>query len=516
MREYDTPLALRHRSRWEALDAGILLWRDNFAYLLIFFALPLWLCAFGLRIIPERLRYLSWIFLWLLRPLFERPALHVISVRFFEKGAGLKRLCSGLFKTITRGLAADLSWRRFSPVRAAMMPVRTLEGLKFKQIAERRKILKKGGLGFCSVLTAWSIIMELILLGGEFLLLLITLEILQPGLFSTVEEIVDGWEIFIYAAFCVNSMLIGSLYVCMGFSLYLNCRVELEGWDLEILFRGLAEKNRHKNPARTAALIFLAAALLLPARSAVTQENPPGASGAENAAVNAFVFHDDIPLETLQKILDSPDFGGERDGWGIRLKQKDKEKKQPELNLNFSPLLEKIKQFFALMLRSVLIGIAVILAIVLFIYIRRHSGGRSLFKKSGTARAISGAGGISPQALLEQSQEFFRRGELRQAWGLCIAALFRSLAVYRNMVFPPDATEYECLSAARAAADYAALAVPVNYWIAFAYAGRLPPHDSYQQAVAYCAGLAEAALEAAPDERQAARSGIARNGAAHE
>jgi len=501
-----TPLSLRHRSRWEALDAGILLWRDNFAYLLIFYALPLWLCAFGLRLIPERQRYLSWIFLWLLRPLFERPALHIISVRFFEKGAGLKRLCRGLVKTIARGLVADLSWRRFSPIRAAMMPVRTLEGLKFRQIPERRKILKKGGLGFCSVLTIWSVIMELILLGGEFLLLIISLEILQPGLFATMQEIIDGWEIFIYAAWCVNSMLIGSLSVCMGFSLYLNCRVELEGWDLAILFRGLAEKKRL--PARVAAIIFLAAALLLPTGSVIAQENPPD----ESTAINAFVFHDDIPLETLQQILDSPDFGGERDGWGIRLKPRDKEKKLPDLNLNFSPLLAKIKQFFAVALRTVLIGVIVFLAIMLFMYIRRHSGGRSLYKKSGRARALSGAGELNPQALLEQSREFYRQGQLRQAWGLCIAALFKSLAVYRNMVFPPDATEYECLSAARTAGDFSALAIPVNHWIAFAYAGLLPPSGSYQQALAYCKSLAETP----PDDQQQKQSGMAHNGAANE
>ena len=491
----DTPLTLRHRSRWEALDAGILLWRNNFPFLLLFYALPLWLCAFALRIIPENFRYISWLALWLLKPLFERHALHVISVRFFEKGAGFKRLFRGLFKTLTRGLAADLSWRRFSPMRGSMMPVRALEAPGFKQAIARRRVLKTGNMDFCSVLTAWSLIMEAVLLVSEILFVLITLEVLQPGLFSSIKELIDEWEIYFYAAWCVNSMLMGSLYVCMGFTLYLNARVELEGWDLEILFRGLAEKTEKKSHAQKLAVILFCVFLILPHGEILAQEDPSPVNYTELE----LALPEDVPLDSLQVILDSPDFGGERDGWGIRLKH-EPEKKPREKNININPLFEKIKQVFAIVLRILLAAVVVFLAVLIFINVRKFRTGKSLFKKSTSKGIIDDIHKKNPNELLAKSQECFEKGLLKEAWGLCIAALFRALSVYRGIEFLPGATEYECLN--KASSEEQGLPVQtvtpliefVNYWIAFAYAGKVPPNENYLQAVSFCGSLKEILL----------------------
>lgn len=495
---FSTPLSLRRRSNWEALDAGILLWRGNFIYFLIFFAIPLWLFAFGLRIIPERLRFVSWLILWFARPLFERLVLHIISVRFFEKGADFRRLCRGLFKTLARGLAADLSWRRFSPIRAGMMPVRTLEGLSFRKIPERRRLLKKGGLGFCRVLTIWALIMEIILLGGELLFSLMMLEILQPGLSSTLKEIVGGWEIYIYAAWCINSILVGSLYVCMGFSLYLNCRVELEGWDLEVIFRGLAEKSKNKNPARTITIICIAIALFMPPGNAAAKENPQKKEDVRS--YSWYSFSGDEPLEALHEILNSPDFGGEKDGWGIRLKHR-QEKKTPDINPNLNVLLEKIKQLVASSLRIILIGIIAFIAIIIFKYLYKHRGGRAIFNKTRGIRPIPNPKGINPDKLLARSQELFNRGQFRQAWGLCIAAIFRALTVHRGIVFPPGATEYDCLDIARNAGQEDSPDAAVNNWVSFAYGGQQLLPGDYWQAVDYCAALFSREPQEIPPER---------------
>ena len=238
---FEGSLAQRRRSSWEALDAGLLLWRENFVYFLPFFAIPFWICAFGLCLLPESMRAWSWLILWMLKPLFDLPLLHVISVRFFEPGAGMGRLCRGLWKSLRRGLIGDLLWRRFSPLRAAMMPVRVLENVPRRRVGERRRALQKGGLGFCSLLTIWGMALELALLGGETLFCVIMAGILHADLVTLFSELMNIGVIFFYAAWCVNSMLVETLYVCMGFGLYLNCRVEVEGWDIEIMFRGFAE-----------------------------------------------------------------------------------------------------------------------------------------------------------------------------------------------------------------------------------------------------------------------------------
>jgi hypothetical protein len=235
---------LRHKDYREAADSGLLLWRQNFIFFLPFFAVPFWVFAFVLRIfLPDNLQYYSWIIIWFLKPLFDRIILHIISIRFFEKDAGSKRLCQGIGKSLCRGLAGDLLWRRFSPFRSVMMPVRVLErNLKSeKNITERKNNLKKNGIGYCIVLTIWGIAAEIALLTGQILFTAAMAEITSRGFISSIESFLNV-EIYLYAAWCINYMLVESIYVCMGFSLYVNSRIKAEGWDIEIIFKSFAEK----------------------------------------------------------------------------------------------------------------------------------------------------------------------------------------------------------------------------------------------------------------------------------
>jgi hypothetical protein len=252
------PVAPIRRSKdfREAADSGLLLWRENFIFFLPFFAFPFWVCAFALRLLPGKEQYFSWLALWLLKPLFDRPILHVISIRFFENGASMERLFKGLGKTIFRGLPGDLLWRRFSPLRSAMIPVRVLEpaaksekenyGFGKRLLAERKKLLKKGGLGYCLFLSVWGASLEIVLLAGEILFFITMAELMRKGFISSFASSLQDAEIYIFAAWCFNYMLVETLYVCMGFSLYINSRIEVEGWDIEITFRNLAEKLRKK------------------------------------------------------------------------------------------------------------------------------------------------------------------------------------------------------------------------------------------------------------------------------
>jgi hypothetical protein len=252
----EIPVAPIRRSKdfREAADSGLLLWRENFIYFLPFFAFPFWVCAFALRLLPGKEQYFSWLVLWLLKPLFDRPILHIISIRFFESGASMERLCKGLGKTIFRGLPGDLLWRRFSPLRSAMIPVRVLEPAaksvkenpSFRKLvlAERKKLLKKGGLGYCLFLSVWGVSLEIVLLAGEILFFITMAELMRKGFISSFASSLQNVEIYIFATWCFNYMLVETLYVCMGFSLYINSRIEVEGWDIEITFRSLAEKLR--------------------------------------------------------------------------------------------------------------------------------------------------------------------------------------------------------------------------------------------------------------------------------
>ncbi|MCL2264911.1 MAG: hypothetical protein FWC22_02605 [Treponema sp.] len=457
----------------EASDTGLMLWRQNFSTFLLLFALPFWITAFLIRIVtPENFNYLSWLCIWLLKPLFDRIILHIISVRFFESGANLKRVCLGLGKSLRRGLAGDLLWRRFSPVRSAVMPVRVLE-LNIntrKRFAQRKKNLEKGGIGYCFFLTVWGIVLDGVLLSGVIVFILTMGELISSDFFYSLNGLGD-LEIYIFAVWCVNYMLIESIYVCMGFSLYINSRIEVEGWDIEIRFKDIAKKfaDKTKNGIM---FVLLLAFLIMPAKTHA-QESPDI----------------DVPYETLQNILSSPDFGGEEDAWGIQFKRKPVEREYKENN---SVSLKRLQEIFSHSLRIILIGIIAGFLVFLFLYIRRNYWKGTGGAKKPAEMILPALIAEDPELLLEKALVFYDKGETRLAWGYCTAAAILSWQVYKGIAFPNNATESDCAqivkakSAGNAADEFNKL---IKHWIYFAYAGRLPPEGSFKEAADLCVSL---------------------------
>ncbi|MCL2442664.1 MAG: hypothetical protein FWD13_04275 [Treponema sp.] len=459
---------LKRKEIREAADTGLLLWKENFLLFLPFFAIPFWVCAFSLRIIlPDNLMLLSWFFIWLLKPLFDRLILHVISIRFFEKNAGLKRLCRGLGRSLWRGLIGDLLWRRFSPLRSAMMPVRVLEyNIKTGSgISQRKKNLKKGGIGYCSLLTVWGIAVEIALLAGEILFVIAMAELISKGMIASVGNL-PNVMIFIYAAWCFNYMLVETIYVCMGFSIYINSRIIIEGWDIEIFFRNFAKK--HKNKINNVLLIVIIfTCLFMP--------------------VKGYAYDDHVPLDELQVILDSPEFGSEEDTWGIRLKKPIQLNNDMEFDMD---RMSRVRQIIALIFRFIIIGSIAGLIFFLIQYLRKTGKSSSGRIKNVTKKIQHKKHGEDIKQLLDKAFEFYKKGEIRLAWGYCTAAVIQSWTSYKSIVFPPNATESDCLNIVNLKAAGSPEAFTFNTiiknWIYLAYAGRLPPEGSFEEAAALC------------------------------
>ncbi|MDR2095615.1 MAG: hypothetical protein LBP76_08875 [Treponema sp.] len=240
----ESSLVLRQRSSWEAADAGLLLWRQNFFYFIPFFALPLWIVAFSLRLFSESLQPWSYLILWYLKPLFDRMILHVVAVRFFEPRSGLRRLFKGFIGRLFRGLVGDLLWRRFSPWRAVHIPIRVLEGLKFRAAKHRKQVLAAGGLNFCISITVICFILEAAMFFGELFFTLMVTDMIFPEFALGFYNFFDDYDIYLYVIYCFNFIIAESLYVCMGFGLYINSRVEVEGWDIQLMFANFTQSGR--------------------------------------------------------------------------------------------------------------------------------------------------------------------------------------------------------------------------------------------------------------------------------
>jgi hypothetical protein len=99
-------------------------------------------------------------------------------------------------------------------------------------------------------------------------------------------------------------------------------------------------------------------------------------------------------------------------------------------------------------------------------------------------------GDANPEMLFARARFFHESGFLKQAWAHCLAG---TLAAWRQrgIVFPPDATEYDCLALVRKAASgegvsgsegFAGL---VDVWVSFAYGGRMPSAEDFEVSLHY-------------------------------
>jgi len=480
---HDSALSLRSRSVWEAVDSGVLLWRSNFVYFIPFFAVPVWVAACGLRLFSGKFFFIPYLGLWWLKPLFDRIVLHIVSKRFFGSSSLLKLKDIGRgISEMRRGLLGDLLWRRFSLGRAARMPVRVLERLGAKQFAQRKKVLEGGGINFCSFISVLGLALEAALLLGEVLFALMTASLFFPTAVEYLQENYQITEVFIFAAFCFNYILVESLYVCMGFGLYINSRVEVEGWDLELLFKKFAR------PLKIALLVCLFTALPFSAYSQSTSDFPDDFPVADAQAV----------LD-LQEILASPDFGSEREGWTIRFKNSDYEE-LPDLDLETG--LEKIRNLFGFLLR--LFVVLVVLAFAVFVsywliknrrkIIRGELFARKPFRLVKSRRPeSSGESAESLFSIFSKAEDFFQKGNLREAWAACFSGCLGAYSLSCSIAFPADATEYDCLALVREAADYRERDFDeiVQNWILFAYADRPPDKTAFEKALAHGRSLLE-------------------------
>lgn len=245
----DARVVVRPRSAWEALDLGVLMARKHQHTLILGWActsLPVFaLLTLALWDYPSVVLFIFW---WL-KPAFERFALGVLSLAMFGPAPSLRealRRWPGLLK---QQLPASLLWRRLSLSRSFNLPVQQLESLGGKARQQRLGVLRGGGgNGAARWLTLAGMHLEIALWLGLSALVYLML----PQ--QTASQI-DWWQIIAApqgqwlwlehlsnALYAVVLMYWGPFYVSCGFSLYLNRRIALEAWDIELVLRNLRRR----------------------------------------------------------------------------------------------------------------------------------------------------------------------------------------------------------------------------------------------------------------------------------
>ncbi|WP_163833084.1 hypothetical protein [Spartinivicinus ruber] len=250
----------RPRQPWEAADLGMQFTRSLY-WQLVKLCLLVTLPIYVLLEIIWTNTVVSSLVIWWLKPLWERIVLVVLSQSVFQSTPTTRQALQGFKSIVGRQAFAAITWRRFSPTRSFNLPVIQLEGLKGQQYQSRLSILHRGNTSPAFWLTIIGIHLESFLSLSAFMLVIY----LAPNI-NELSEAVDLLEItWIGSLFYYSSMLmVAPFYVASGFFLYLNRRILLEGWDIELIFRQMAAS--HKQPAKSinkTAQLMLTAGLLI-------------------------------------------------------------------------------------------------------------------------------------------------------------------------------------------------------------------------------------------------------------
>lgn len=241
---------LRPRSSWEAMELGAALVRRHAATIWI-----AWLLVTGPIFVLANLAawalghvWLAWLLVWWLRPVFDRIPLYVLSRAVFGAAPGVAETLRAQFVWGWRPMLGHLTWRRFSPWRAAMLPVDLLEGADAARLAERRRVIG-GGVSGPAVLLTTACLHFLVALQISIVMLValfVPNEVLPEAVrsaWATIETDPPDWALV--ALNLVDWMAVAFIepfFIGAGFGLYLNRRTQLEAWDLEIVFRRMRRR----------------------------------------------------------------------------------------------------------------------------------------------------------------------------------------------------------------------------------------------------------------------------------
>lgn len=266
-------IVLRPRQGWEAIDLGfrmtahwaVPLWRVWFTVFAPSAALVLIAC----RDWP----WLAAVLLWWAKPLFDRYLLFVLSHAVFGAVPGVLTTLRASGQILRTGAVAGQFTRFVNFARSFNLPVTQLEAQYGLAARRRRSVLGQRWLPHAVGLTLVCVLFEQVVFIGAGMLG----ELLTPGPQwefasepNASADIDSWWGLRENLLYLLAISVIEPFYVAGGFALYLNRRVLLEGWDIELALRRMAGRRSARDGKSMigAGLLLLALGLLVSGGSA--------------------------------------------------------------------------------------------------------------------------------------------------------------------------------------------------------------------------------------------------------
>lgn len=520
MRLDDLGIVLRTRSAWEATDLGFALVRANArriwsAWFIV--TLPVFLLVNALAATMGALKFAPFL-MWWLKPAFDRIVVFIVSRAVFGDAPSLRETLAAQWRWGWRAILPWLLWRRLHPSRALLLPVDLLEGVRGKQRSERTSVLGRGDGSTAAMLTFIGANLEgmLVLSFIALAMMFVPVEFLDESakaIFTTLFIDPPDWAVALMnlAAWAATA-IIEPFYVGAGFGLYLNRRMQLEAWDIEIAFRRIAARL-----SATFAAIALAFALAM--ATPLHAVESPGDAAAPAADEQLSTAPDDelsCPasestrprITTLREMFgnayrdDAAAFDeAVRDAYAgddLRTKQRvsiwklknssDEKKATADVPGWARAIGSGIGFVFEY-------GLWIIAALLLALIAFNHKRWMPWLSDRLPARREAADATLDevedlvalPTDIVAAVRALLRENRMRAALALFYRAGVERLVQALGTPLPPGATEAECLRRARGLADarYAALfARIVRAWQAAAYAQQPPSSDDVEALLA--------------------------------
>jgi hypothetical protein len=458
----DIAVTLRRRSPWEATDLGLAMlqrwWRPVYAaHALVLVPITLIAIALGWAFDAMWAAILA---MWWLEPLYDRVVLHVLSRAVFGVVPDPRAVLRAAREWLGTGLFSALSFQRFDLARSFNLPVVQLEGQRGREARARRNVLGRRARGNAVWLTVVWIHFEAALLWSASALsdLILPAQLERArgsndpffgGLFEALQAAAVS-DALVYAAVI---LFLEPFYVAAGFALYLNRRTLLEGWDIEVALRRIAERH-----AALAVLILAIACGFFAQPASAEEKNPK---------------------KEIAEVMKAPDFGHYRETtrWAAR----DPSKPREPAKRSDSRWLQAIGYALAHAAEVLFWGVAIAACAYALWWLSRvlpRVAGlpRESYRPPPALFGMELAPEKLPANVAEAAAALARDGKLREALSLLYRGALSELVHKRGIQLLASHTEGEAVQLA-GMPYFAAL---VEAWRRCAYARRQPSAGEVQ------------------------------------